>query len=156
MMAALTSPGRLSNEGCRRIVGPQYQSGQPKPGTNATLARKLESTCCGGDVLNAGARAVEDRDLVRPRPAAAAADDNIPEFGVSGVRRNQSGFDGVVQIAHRRALREDISDHGRLRHEIGMNFTLLRIVRADGRDERAGPHVVKPPDRAHAMACMSR
>src|SRR4051812_43002204 len=68
---------------------PQHQSGQPKPGTDAALARELESTCGGGDILNARARAVENRDLIRPRPAAAAADDQIPEpaWTASGVIR---------------------------------------------------------------------
>jgi len=67
-------------------------------GTDAALARELESTCGGGDILNARARAVENRDLIRPRPAAAAADDQIPSsaWTASGVIRPP---DGVVQIA---------------------------------------------------------
>jgi hypothetical protein len=123
---------------------PQHQSGQPEPGTDAALARELESTCGSSDILNARARAVENRDLIRPRPAAAAADDHIPELGVDGLGRHPPGPDGVVQIAHGRALREDVRDHGRPRHQLGMNFALLRIVRANGRDEGARPHIVKP------------
>jgi hypothetical protein len=123
------------------MLRPQHQSGQPKPGTDAALARELESTCGGG---YARARAVENRDLIRPRPAAAAADDHIPELGLDGLGRHPPGPDGVVQIAHGRALREDVRDHGRPRHQLGMNFALLRIVRANGRDEGAGPHIVRP------------
>ena len=38
---------------------PQHRSSQPKPGTDAALARELESTCGGGDILNARTRAYD-------------------------------------------------------------------------------------------------
>jgi hypothetical protein len=91
-------------------------SGEPKAATDTAVARKFESTRGGGHVLNARAAAVEYGDLIMARPPAAAAGDEISEFGVNLIGRHPPRPNGVVQVAHGRALRQDVRDNGRLRH----------------------------------------
>ena len=73
------------------------------------------------------------------QPALQRDDPATSGAGPTSRAPGQLDYDSPKDVAHGRALREDVRDHDRPRHQLGMNF-----VRANGRDEGARPHIVKP------------
>ena len=88
-----------------------------------------------GHVLERHAGAVEDDDLVvieAPRPEAG---DHLSKLGAHVSRGHHPGCDGVVQVADRRGLFEDVYHDGAGGHERRLDLLLVFIVGADRRDK---------------------
>src|SRR5882757_2415761 len=117
-------------------------SGEAAARSDAALARLLIGIGGGRDVLDAGAGAVEQRDLVLALAPVLAPGDQLAELAMDIARAHRAGTDRVVEIAHHRALCADIGDHLRVRHQRRADLALPGIVGADRGDERARRDVV--------------
>ena len=99
---------------------------------------------CRRYVLDACARAVEDRDLVVSQPPWPLLRNKDTKFGSHIRRRHYTGVDCMMHVAHDYTLLEHINDHGCLGHQLGLDFTFLWVVSAHRGHKRSRPHVLKP------------
>ena len=53
----------------------------------------------------------------------------------------------MMHVAHDDTLLEHINDHGRLGHQLGLDFTFLWVISTHRGHKRSRPHVLKAQER---------
>src|SRR5215471_15378844 len=91
----------------------------------------------GGHILQGHAGAVENRVFVVGFSAGFVASNDLTEFCEDVRTLHDAGLENMMQVAHCRALLNQVTDYFCLAHQSRMNFVLVRIVGAYGRHERA-------------------
>src|SRR5262249_61147469 len=69
------------------------------------------------------------------------------KFGAYIRRRHYTSVDCMMHVAHDDTLLEYINDHSALGHQLGLDFTLLRIVSTDRGHKHSWPHVLEAQKR---------
>src|SRR4029078_7836429 len=113
----------------------------------APIPGQFVSARCRGYVLNACPRTIEDRNFIVSQPPWPMLRNKGAKFGAHIRRCHYTGVDCMVHVAHDDTLLEYVNDHGRFRHQLGLDFTLLWIVSAHCAHKRSRSHVVKAEER---------
>ncbi len=81
---------------------------------------------------------IEDDDFLRRAPSGPCAGDHFGQLAMHIRFRHDTGFDGVVEVAHRRTLGGEVGNDRGGGHQLGRNLALVRVVRPDRSNEGAG------------------